>query len=48
MTAIRSVSVLGSTGSIGTQTIDLLAAEPDRRAAASDWAEALRDAVEGA
>ena len=30
MTAIRSVSVLGSTGSIGTQTIDLLAAEPGR------------------
>jgi 1-deoxy-D-xylulose-5-phosphate reductoisomerase len=30
VTAIRSVSVLGSTGSIGTQTIDLLAAEPGR------------------
>ena len=30
MTGIRSVSVLGSTGSIGTQTIDLLAAEPGR------------------
>lgn len=30
MTHIRSVSVLGSTGSIGTQTIDLLAAEPGR------------------
>ncbi|MCX7378311.1 MAG: 1-deoxy-D-xylulose-5-phosphate reductoisomerase [Alphaproteobacteria bacterium] len=27
---MRSVSVLGSTGSIGTQTIDLLAAEPGR------------------
>ncbi len=30
MTGVRSVSVLGSTGSIGTQTIDLLAAEPGR------------------
>ncbi len=27
---VRSVSVLGSTGSVGTQTIDLLLAEPDR------------------
>ena len=28
--AIRSVTVLGSTGSVGTQTIQLLAADPDR------------------
>jgi 1-deoxy-D-xylulose-5-phosphate reductoisomerase len=28
--SIRSVTVLGSTGSVGTQTIELLAAEPDR------------------
>jgi 1-deoxy-D-xylulose-5-phosphate reductoisomerase len=28
--APRSVTVLGSTGSVGTQTIELLAAEPDR------------------
>lgn len=28
--AVKSVSVLGSTGSVGTQTIDLLLAEPDR------------------
>lgn len=28
--APRSVTILGSTGSIGTQTIDLLAAEPER------------------
>jgi len=27
---IRSVTVLGSTGSIGTQTVDLLAREPER------------------
>jgi 1-deoxy-D-xylulose-5-phosphate reductoisomerase len=27
---VRSVTVLGSTGSVGTQTIDLLAADPDR------------------
>ncbi|HEY4044825.1 MAG TPA: 1-deoxy-D-xylulose-5-phosphate reductoisomerase [Rhodopila sp.] len=27
---MRSVTVLGSTGSVGTQTIDLLAADPDR------------------
>jgi len=29
MTGPRSVSVLGSTGSVGTQTLDLLAASPD-------------------
>jgi 1-deoxy-D-xylulose-5-phosphate reductoisomerase len=28
--AVRSVTVLGSTGSVGTQTIELLAAAPDR------------------
>ncbi len=28
--AVRSVTVLGSTGSVGTQTIELLAADPDR------------------
>jgi 1-deoxy-D-xylulose-5-phosphate reductoisomerase len=27
---VRSVSILGSTGSVGTQTIELLAADPDR------------------
>ena len=26
----RSVTVLGSTGSVGTQTVELLAAAPDR------------------
>jgi 1-deoxy-D-xylulose-5-phosphate reductoisomerase len=29
-TTMRSVTVLGSTGSVGTQTIELLAADPDR------------------
>ena len=28
--APRSVTVLGSTGSVGTQTVQLLAAEPER------------------
>ncbi len=28
--SVRSVTVLGSTGSVGTQTIELLAADPDR------------------
>ena len=28
--APRSVTVLGSTGSVGTQTVELLAARPDR------------------
>ena len=28
--AVKSVTVLGSTGSVGTQTVELLAAEPDR------------------
>ena len=28
--AVKTVTVLGSTGSVGTQTIDLLAADPDR------------------
>jgi len=28
--APRSVTVLGSTGSVGTQTVDLLAAAPER------------------
>ena len=30
MSAARSITVLGSTGSVGTQTIDLIAADPDR------------------
>ena len=30
MTAARSITVLGSTGSVGTQTIDLIAANPGR------------------
>ena len=29
---MKSVSVLGSTGSVGTQTVELLAAAPDRYA----------------
>jgi 1-deoxy-D-xylulose-5-phosphate reductoisomerase len=28
--AIRTISILGSTGSVGTQTLDLIVAEPDR------------------
>jgi 1-deoxy-D-xylulose-5-phosphate reductoisomerase len=28
--AVRTITVLGSTGSVGTQTVDLLAASPDR------------------
>jgi 1-deoxy-D-xylulose-5-phosphate reductoisomerase len=28
--AIRTISILGSTGSVGTQTLDLILAEPDR------------------
>ena len=28
--AVRSITILGSTGSVGTQTIELLAADPDR------------------
>jgi 1-deoxy-D-xylulose-5-phosphate reductoisomerase len=28
--AIRTISILGSTGSVGTQTLDLVVAEPDR------------------
>ena len=29
-TSIRSVAVLGATGSIGTQTLDIIARYPDR------------------
>ena len=30
MSGVRSVTILGSTGSVGTQTVDLLAADPAR------------------
>ena len=43
--AVKSVTVLGSTGSVGTQTVDLLAANPERVPGAGAGGRAQRAAL---